>query len=63
MGEMLYRRGVAALRHISGSTSFTYYSAWALQDDIQEYEHTGTVFGAINKKEFESLKVIQPKSS
>ena len=53
-------RGLAALRHKSGSSSFTYYSAWAIQREIQQYEHTGTVFGAINKKQFESLKTIEP---
>lgn len=53
-------RGVAALRHMSGSVSFTYYSAWAIQQELQQYEHTGTVFGAINKKQFEALKTIEP---
>ena len=36
-------RGVAALRHMSGSRSFTYYSAWAIQQELKQYEHTGTV--------------------
>ncbi len=58
--ECCIGRGVAALRHISGSASFTFYTAWALQNEIQLYEHTGTVFGAINKKQFESLRVFQP---
>ena len=53
-------RGVAALRHKSGSRSFTYYSLWALQPELTEYEHTGTVFGAINKRQFEALQVIEP---
>ncbi len=53
-------RGVAALRHKSASSSFTYYSAWVLQEEIQQYEHTGTVFGAINKSQFEALRVIEP---
>ncbi|MBK1724146.1 restriction endonuclease subunit S [Thiocystis violacea] len=53
-------RGVAALRHKSSSVSFTYYSAWAIQQELQQYEHTGTVFGAINKKQFEALKTIEP---
>ena len=53
-------RGVSALRHKSGSSSFTYYSAWTVQRYIQQYEHTGTVFGAINKNQFESLKTIEP---
>ena len=58
--ECCIGRGVAAMRHVSGLTSFTYYSAWGLQTEIQQYEHTGTVFGAINKKQFENLKIIQP---
>ena len=58
--ECCIGRGVAALRHYSGSTSFTYYSICALQEEIHQYEHTGTVFGAINKRQFESLLVIEP---
>ena len=53
-------RGVAALRHKSGSRSFTYYSAWEIQQKLQQYEHTGTVFGAINKKQFEALTAVEP---
>ena len=53
-------RGVAALRHKSGSSSFTYYLAWAMQREIKEYEHNGTVFGAINKGQFENLMIIDP---
>lgn len=53
-------RGVAAFRHYSGSRSFTYYSAWAMQHELKEYEHTGTVFGAINKKQFEEISVVNP---
>ena len=55
-------RGVAALRHKSSSSSFTYYSAWAMQEKIREYEHTGTVFGAINQKQFEALQMLEPRS-
>ena len=53
-------RGLAALKHKSGSSPFTYYSIWAIQDQLRQYEHTGTVFGAINKKQFEALKVLEP---
>ncbi len=55
-------RGLAALRHKSGSSSFTYHSVWAIQEKLREYEQTGTVFGAINKKQFEALPVIEPES-
>ena len=54
-------RGVAALRHKSGSKSLSYYSANMLQGLLQDYEHTGTVFGAINKGQFEALQTIESK--
>lgn len=53
-------RGVAVLRHKSGSRSFTYYSIWSLQHDLQQYEQMGTVFGAITRKQLEMLPVIEP---
>jgi len=31
-----------------------------IQQELQQYEHTGTVFGAINKKQFETLRTIDP---
>ena len=55
-------RGVASLQHKAASSSFTYYSAWAIQENIRMYEHTGTVFGAINRKQFEALRTLEPKS-
>ena len=58
--ECCVGRGVAALRHLSGSRAFTYYSAWAIQQELRQYEHTGTVFGAINKGQFEALGVVEP---
>ena len=56
-------RGVAALRHKSGTMSFSYYSTWTIQAALREYEQTGTVFGAINKSQFEALQVIAPSPS
>ena len=53
-------RGVAALRHRIGSRSFTYYALQAIQQKLKHYEHTGTVFGAINKRQFEPLGVVEP---
>ena len=54
-------RGVAALRHKSDKLSFSYYSAWAIQEQLREHDHMGTVFGAINKGQFEALQMIEPK--
>ena len=53
-------RGLAALRHKSGSASYTYYAIDALQPEIQQYEQTGTVFGAITKRQFEELPALEP---
>ena len=53
-------RGVAALRHKADAASFTYYTARALQVRLREYEHAGTVFGAINRKQFAGLLTQQP---
>lgn len=51
-------RGVATLRHKQGISSFTYYTTWSLAQQLNQYEHTGTVFGAITKRQLESLKVL-----
>ena len=45
-----FGRGVAVLRHKSGSRSFTHYATRAIQNELKHYEQTGTVFGAINRK-------------
>ncbi len=34
-----------------------------MQQELQTYEHTGTVFGAINKKQFKALSVLEPTSN
>jgi len=53
-------RGLAAVRHRSGSRSYTYYSMLSLQSRLGEYESEGTVFGAINKSQFSDLKWVAP---
>ena len=53
-------RGVAALRHKSGSAPYTYYAIWAAQPEIGQYEHTGTVFGAIGGQQFRALLMLEP---
>jgi len=54
-------RGVAAVRHKSGSRSYTYYAMLALGERFKSYEAEGTVFGAINKKQFQNLPSIAPQ--
>jgi type I restriction enzyme S subunit len=54
-------RGVAAIRHKSGSRSYTYYTMHSLSDLFLEFEVGGTVFGCINKNDFQGIKHIVPQ--
>jgi len=53
-------RGVAAVRHKSGSRSFTYYCMRSIQSKFKQFEAEGTVFGSINKDDFKALEVSKP---
>ena len=53
-------RGVAALRHKTGSRSFTYYLVWSLRHDLKQYEQVGTMSGSITKKQLETLPIVEP---
>jgi type I restriction enzyme S subunit len=56
-------RGVAAVRHKSGASSFTYYAIANLYPDFAKFEAEGTVFGSINKDSFEKLPFVIPPAS
>ena len=51
-------RGVAAIRHISGSASFTYYAMVELSSVFEKFDGEGTVFGSINKDAFNSIPLF-----
>ena len=53
-------RGVAAVRHLSGSRSFTYHAMHNLGEHFDKFEAEGTVFGSINKADFERLPFVVP---
>ena len=53
-------RGVAAIRHKNGSRSYTYYTMQSLQEVFSRYEAEGTVFGSINKTDFQTLSHLRP---
>lgn len=53
-------RGVAAVRHKSGSQSFTYYSMISMKMAFNVFESEGTVFGSLGKSDFHSMQVIAP---
>ena len=56
-------RGLSAVRHKKSFYSFTYYLLNSIKSDFEKFEHNGTVFGSINKTQFENLKVIIPVES
>ncbi|MBE2196391.1 MAG: restriction endonuclease subunit S [Anaerolinea sp.] len=51
-------RGVGAIRHCSGSRSFTYYAAHFLKLYFDYYNGEGTVFGAINSAGFRKIPFL-----
>lgn len=53
-------RGVAAVRHKSSRSSYTYYSMMDLQRRFKIFEAEGTVFGSIGKNDLNSLSIIIP---
>jgi type I restriction enzyme S subunit len=53
-------RGVAAVRHKTGSRSYTYYAMKFLEEDFARFEAEGTVFGSINKADFQNLEIGIP---
>jgi type I restriction enzyme S subunit len=53
-------RGVAAVRHLGGSRSFTYHAIHNLGEHFSKFEAEGTVFGSINKTDFERLPFVVP---
>jgi type I restriction enzyme S subunit len=53
-------RGLSAVRHHSGSISYTYYAMANLSKLFEVFEGEGTVFGSINQKDFKGLPQIKP---
>lgn len=56
-------RGVAALRHKSGSSVFTYFLARSLHVALDQFNGEGTVFGSISKKALLGLACPKPSSA
>ncbi|NPV54722.1 MAG: DNA polymerase beta domain-containing protein region [Firmicutes bacterium] len=53
-------RGLAAVRHITGSSSYTYYFVKSLETIFKLFEAEGTVFGAVNKEGLNSIACVSP---
>jgi len=52
-------RGVASVRHAKGYHGFTFYAMRSLGERFKTFDSEGTVFGSINKKDFQSLPIIR----
>ena len=55
-------RGVAALRHQSGSSSYTYAVLKAMQPQLLAYAGRGTMYGSVGRRELERLVVAEPSA-
>lgn len=55
-------RGLAALNHKLGGTSFAYYELKSLHHVFDRFNGEGTVFGSINQKDLKSISVIKPSA-
>jgi type I restriction enzyme, S subunit len=51
-------RGVASVRHAKGYCGFTFYAMRSLGERFKNFDSEGTIFGSINKKDFQSLPII-----
>lgn len=53
-------RGLAAVIEKDGNSSFTYYFLKQLTENFKKFEDNGTVFGSINKNDFEGMNCVVP---
>ncbi len=53
-------RGIAAVRHKSGSRSYSYQFMQSIDDVFARFEAEGTVFGSIGKKDFHAIACVNP---
>lgn len=63
LGKCCLGRGVAGVRHPRGHRSFTYYTLRGLRDKFALFDAEGTVFGSINKKDFQGLPAVEPSEA
>jgi type I restriction enzyme S subunit len=53
-------RGLSAVQHKTDAYSFTYYLMKSLEPIFRGFESEGTVFGSINKSNFENIEITVP---
>jgi len=55
-------RGVAALRHRCGSSTYTFHALSTLAKAFLTFDKEGTVFGSINQHDLKALPILAPSS-
>ena len=57
-------RGVAALRYKNNKNyyTYTYFKFKSLMQEMRKFNETGTIFGSINKTDFENFKITVPST-
>ncbi len=58
--ECCLGRGVAGIRHPRDCQSYALYTITSLDSHFKKFDGEGTVFGSINKKDFESIPLVVP---
>jgi len=53
-------RGVAGVRHKTGSRSYSYQFMKSIREVFARFEAEGTVFGSIGKKDFHAIACVNP---
>lgn len=53
-------RGLASIQSLFGTSSYLLYCMHSLQPELNKFNGEGTVFGSINKKDLEGLRVLIP---
>jgi len=53
-------RGLSAVMHKTNAYSYTYYSMKNIEPIFKGFESEGTVFGSLNKNNFENIDVVVP---
>jgi len=54
-------RGLSSVRHKTKAFSYTYYLMKNIEDIFKSFESEGTVFGSINKSNFEDIEILIPE--
>lgn len=55
-------RGLSSVRHTSGAYSYTYYAMKSLSGVFKGFDGEGTIFGSINKTNFENIDMLVPET-